>query len=66
MRIIHKDPSLKRMKRRRAEELTAANQAARIQRAGQLLQRFSDPYVDFIFFTSENFFYCFLAVKHTE
>ena len=46
--IIHDDLSLKYLKRRRAHELTAANQAARLQRAGQLLHRFSESDVDFI------------------
>jgi len=54
-RIIHNDLSLKCLKRRRAHELTAANQAARLQRADQLLHRFSESDVDFIWFTDEIF-----------
>ena len=56
IRIIHDDLSLKYLKRRRAHELTAANQTARFQRAGQLLQRFSDSDVDYIIFTDEKLF----------
>jgi len=50
--IIHDDLSLKCHKKRRAHKLAAANQAARSQHAGQLLQRFSDSDVDFIWFSN--------------
>jgi hypothetical protein len=56
VRIIHDDLSLKCLKRRRAQELTAANKDARLQRSGQLLERFSDSDVDFIWFTDEKIF----------
>ena len=35
---------------------TTANQTARFQRPGQLLQRYSDSAVDYIFFTDEKIF----------
>jgi len=47
-RIVHDDLLLKCLK------LTPANQADRLQCAGQLLQRFSDSDVDFIWFIDEN------------
>ena len=56
MRIIHGGLSLKCLKRQRAQELTAANQAACLQHAGQLLQHFSDSDIDFIWFTDEKIF----------
>jgi len=37
-------------------ELTAANEAARLQHAGQLLQRFCDSDTDFIWFKDEKTF----------
>jgi len=56
MRIIRNDLRLKCLKRRRAQELTAANRQARLVRAKQLLQRFSVSDVSFIFFTDEKIF----------
>ena len=55
-RIVDDDLLLKCLKRRRAHKLTAANQADRLQRVGQLLQRFSDSDVDFIWFIDEKIF----------
>ena len=52
-RIIHKDLRLKCVKKRRAQELTAANCAARVTRAKKLLCRFPASAVDFIFFYDE-------------
>src|SRR3984885_3458915 len=46
-RIIHNDLELKCLKRRRAQELTAANRQSRLVRARQLLQRFSISYAVF-------------------
>jgi len=51
MRIIHRDLDLKCLKRRHAQELTEAN-----CRSKQLLQRYSDSDVDFIWFTDEKVF----------
>ena len=56
MHIIHNDLRLKCLKRRRAQELTAANPDARLIRARQLLQRFSESDISFIFFTDEKIF----------
>ena len=56
MRIIHEDLQLKCLKRRRAQELTAANRLARLSRSKQLLLKFSPAEVDFIFFTDEKVF----------
>jgi len=56
MRIIHNDLRLKCLKRRRAQELTAANRDAHLVRARQLLQHFSESDISFIFFTDEKIF----------
>ena len=55
-RIIHRDLKLKCVKRRRAQELSEANRVARLTRCKQLLKRYSDPAVDFIWFTDEKVF----------
>ena len=55
MRIIHDDLQLKCLKRRRAQELTAAYCLARLSRSKQLLRKFSPAEVDSIFFTDEVF-----------
>jgi len=47
-RIIHRDLQLKCVKRRRAQELSETNRVARLTRCKQLLNRYSDPAVDFI------------------
>jgi len=51
-RIIHRDLDLKCVKRRRAQELSEANRVARLTRCKQLLKRYSNPVVDFIWFTN--------------
>lgn len=56
VRIIHKELLLKCMKKRRAQELTEANFLSRLSRAKQLLNKFPDCAVDFIFFTDEKMF----------
>jgi hypothetical protein len=56
VRIIHDDLHLKCVKKRRAQELTAANCLARLTRSKQLLRNFSSAEVDFIFFTDEKVF----------
>ena len=55
-RIIHDDSQLKCLKRRRAQELTAANCLARLSRSKQLLRKYLPAEVDFIFFTDEKVF----------
>ena len=55
-RIICKDLLLKCFKRRRAQELTDANCAARMKRAQLLLQKFPQSATDSVFFTDEKVF----------
>jgi len=55
-RIIHRDLQLKCLKRRRAQALSEANRVARLTRCKQLLKRYSDHAVDFIWFTDEKVF----------
>jgi len=54
--IICKDLRLKCLKRRRAQELTDANCAARMKRAKLLHQKFPQYATDFVFFTDEKMF----------
>jgi transposase len=56
VRIIHRDLALKCFKKRRAQELTEANQATRLTRSKMLLSRFTDSEVDFMWFTDEKVF----------
>jgi len=56
MHIIHDDLQLKCLKRRRAQELTAANCLARLSCSKQLLRKYLPAEVDFIFFTDEKVF----------
>jgi len=51
-----KDLHLKCFKKRRAQELTDANCAARMKRAKLLLQQFRQSATDFVFFTDEKVF----------
>ena len=55
-RIICKDLRLKYFKRRRAQELTDANCAARMKRAKLLLQNFPQSAADFVFFKDKKMF----------
>ena len=55
-RIIHKDLRLKCLKRRRAQDLTEANKAVRLQRAQTLLKTYPDEQVNFVWFTDEKIF----------
>ena len=55
-RIICKDVHLKCFKRRRVQELTDANYAARMKRAMLLLQKFPQSATDFVFVTDEKMF----------
>ena len=56
VRIIHKDLSLKCLKKRRAQELTDANRLQRLTRAKQLLSTYSANDVNFLWFTDEKVF----------
>jgi len=55
-RIIHKDLTLKCMKRRRAQELTESNRSTRLQRSERLLKQYPAEKADFIWFTDEKIF----------
>jgi transposase len=55
-RIIHRDLQLKCLKRRRAQLLSEANRVARLTRCKQLLKKYDDSAVDFIWFTDEKVF----------
>ena len=50
-RIIRKDLALKRIKKKQAQDLTDANKKARLVRAWQLLWRYPDNMVKFIWFS---------------
>ena len=55
-RIIHKDLRLVCFKKKRAQELTAANKITRLVRAKQLLKKYSASLINFIWFTDEKLF----------
>jgi len=55
-RIICKDLRLKYFKRRRAQELTDANCAARMKRAKLLLQNFPQSATNFVYFKDKKMF----------
>jgi len=55
-RIIHKDLRLVCFKKKRAQELTAANKITRLVRAKQLLKKYPASVVSFIWFTDEKLF----------
>jgi inhibitor of nuclear factor kappa-B kinase subunit alpha len=55
-RIIHRDLQLKCLKRRRAQLLTENNRVARLTRCKQLLTRYDDSAVNFIWFSDEKVF----------
>jgi len=55
-RIIKRDLALKCLKKKRAHELTEANKAVRLTRAKQLLKKYPDHMVSFIWFTDEKLF----------
>lgn len=56
VRIIKKDLHLKCLKRRRAQELTEANRLTRLIRCKQLLKKYPEHCVPFIWFTDEKIF----------
>jgi hypothetical protein len=56
MRIIHKDLRLTCFKKKRAHELTEANKLTRLVRAKQLLKKYPEQAVGFIWFTDEKLF----------
>lgn len=55
-RIIKADLHLKCLKKRRAQELTAANKQARLERSRRLLRLYPASVVNFIWFTDEKLF----------
>jgi len=55
-RIIHFDLQLKCLKRRRAQQLSEANRVARLTRCKQLLKRYDNSAVDFIWFADDKVF----------
>ena len=55
-RIVRKDLQLKSLKKRRTQELTAANRDAHLTRAKKLLRLYPQSAVDFIFFSDEKIF----------
>jgi len=55
-RIVHTDLHLKCVKKRRAQELTAANRHSRLVRSRQLIRKYPSYAVNFIFFTDEKVF----------
>lgn len=54
--IIHKDLRLVCFKKRRAQELTAANKITRLVCAKQLIKKYPESFVSFIWFTDEKLF----------
>jgi len=56
VRIVNKDLSPKCFKRRRAQELTESNRLARLVRSRQLLKRYQEHDVAFVWFTDEKIF----------
>src|SRR5688572_19946129 len=55
-RIAHRNLHLKCLKRKRAQELTDANKITRLSRTKQLLRRYPQHTVPFIWFTDEKIF----------
>jgi transposase len=55
-RIVHHDLHLKCLKKRRAQELTAAHRDTRLVRSLQLLRKYPTSTIDYIFFTDEKVF----------
>ena len=55
-RVIHDDLQLKCLKKRRAQELTTRNTDSRLKRCKQLLRKFPEHSVSFIWFTDEKVF----------
>src|SRR5277367_6654816 len=55
-RIIHQDLRLVCFKKKRAQELTDANKITRLVRAKQLLKKYPESLVSFIWFTDEKLF----------
>ena len=54
--VIHKDLKLKCFKKRRAQELTDTNKLSRLVCAKQLLKRYPEHAVNFIWFSDEKVF----------
>jgi hypothetical protein len=55
-RIVHNDLRLKCLKKKQAQELTAANKLTRLVRSKQLLREYPQAKVHFIWFTDEKLF----------
>src|SRR5260221_586554 len=55
-KIIHRDLNLQCFKKKRAQELTEANKQTRLVRAKQLLKKYPERLVNFIWFTDEKLF----------
>ena len=56
VRIVHQDLQLKCVKKKRAQLLTEANRLSRVQCSQQLLDKFSEHEIGFIFFSDEKVF----------
>jgi len=56
VRIIHRDIKLKCVKKKRAQQLIAANQVNRVERSQLIRDKFSEHDAGFIFFTDEKLF----------
>ena len=55
-RIIHKELQLKCLKKKQAQDLTDANKIARLVRTKQLLRKYPQRLVQFMWFTDEKLF----------
>jgi hypothetical protein len=55
-RVIHNDLQLKCLKKRRAQQLTTSNTNSRLERCKQLLRKFPEHSVNFIWFSDEKVF----------
>ena len=53
---VHKDLNLQCFKKKRAQELTESNKLTRLTRAKQLLKKYPEHAVGFIWFTDEKLF----------
>ena len=66
MCIIHDDLQLRCLKKRGAQELTAANKVTRLTRSKHLLRRYSKSAVDLIWFTDEKVFTIIAAPSNAQ
>ena len=56
VQIIHEDPKMKCPNKRCSQQLTTANENSRLKRCKQLLNKFPEHSVSFIWFTDEKVF----------